>query len=280
LLLSEVYHRFENEKRILGFSEHTFKAYTIQLNLLIRHFGDKEIHELSLDDLKSYLAKEAERLKPSSIGHRVRFIRSIFRFAHEEGYTDTFIAAKLREPKDGQRVPKYIPEDDLERLREACQTPREKALICLLYATGCRIGEIHLMNRNDIDWENRSIVVLGKGDKQREVYFDAKSYMWIKEYLQTRIDEESSLFVTERKPYKRSTIWSLRYVVKRIAKHADVDINIYPHRFRHTFCQHMIDRGAPMEAVSDLAGHARISTTKIYASLRGEQRKAVYRKYF
>jgi integrase/recombinase XerD len=278
--LTEVWTNFENDKRILGFSPHTFKAYRIQLNLMIRHFGDVEIQTITLDGLKSYLAKDAGRLKPSSVGHRVRYLRSFFRYAHEEGHTTTFTAAKLREPKEGQRVPKYIHEDDMERLREACNGPREKALICLLYATGCRIGEVHLMNKSDIDWENRSLIVLGKGDKQREVYFDTKTYLWLKEYLKTRTDEEEALFVSERRPIMRSSIHQLRYTVKRIAKRSNVEVNIYPHRFRHTFCQHLIDRGAPMQAVSDLAGHARISTTKIYSTLRGEQRKAIYRKYF
>lgn len=281
--LSEVYKLFEADKRIEGFSLHTFKAYKIQLNLLIKHFGDKDIETFNLFELKQYLAKDSERLKPSSIGHRVRFIRSIFRYAHEEGITESFIAAKLKEPKEGKRVPKFIPEEALHKLDAACEGPREKALNALLYATGCRIGEVHLMNRSHINWMDRSLIVLGKGDKEREVYFDVKTSFWIQSYLDTRTDDDPALFVSERKvngTYKRATIHQLRYTIKRIAKRAKVDINIYPHRYRHSFCTHLIDRGAPMEVISQLAGHQKIETTKIYAQLSGERRRELYRKYF
>jgi integrase/recombinase XerD len=280
MLLSVLYKKFEAEKRILGFSDYTFKAYKIQMNLLIKHFGDKDIHEISLGDLKAYLGKASEKLKPSSLGHRVRFIRSIFRFAFEEGYTSTFIASKLKEPKTGPRIPRYIIEEDIELIRESCKTPRERALINLLYSTGCRIGEIYRMDRNQIDWEKRSIVVLGKGDKEREVYFDIKTRIWLKRYLNSRSDEDSALFVSERRPIVRSTIHQLRYTVKRIAKRSGVEVRIYPHRFRHSFCTHLLNRGAPMEMISSLAGHTKISTTQIYASLSGEKRREFYNKYF
>lgn len=281
--LSEVYEVYEADKRLEGFSPHTFKAYKIQLKLLISHFGDVEIDSLSLVDFKKYLAKDSERLKPSSIGHRVRFIRSLFRYAHEEGYTPSFTVSKLKEPKQGARVPKFIIEEDLEKLRESCETPREKALISLLYSTGCRIGEVHRMDKAHVNWESRSIVVLGKGDKEREVYFDVKAKFWLNKYLAARTDENQALFVSERKldgDYRRSCIHQLRYTVKRIAERSEVAVNIYPHRFRHSFCTHLLDRGAPLEAISNLAGHARISTTRIYAQLSGEQRRAIYNKYF
>jgi site-specific recombinase XerD len=281
--LSEVYKLYEADKKIIGFSPYTFKAYKIQMDLMIRHFGDTDIESLSLADLKIYLAKDADRLKPSSIGHRIRFIRSIFRYAHEEGYISTFTAAKIKEPKEGKRIPKFIVEEDIERLRDAATGAREKALICLLYATGCRVGEVHRMNRSDINWENRSIVVLGKGDKQREVYFDTKTYLWLKEYLATREDDCESLFVSERKvqgEYRRSEIHQLRYTVKRVAKRSKVDVNVYPHRFRHSFATHLMDRGAPLEVISDLCGHEKVETTKIYAALSGDRRREQYRKYF
>jgi integrase/recombinase XerD len=281
--ISDVWKMYMTEKKMAGFSKYTFDAYRVQINLLIKHFGDVDIETLNLFEMKQYVAKDVERLKPSSLGHRIRCLRSIFRFAHEEGITPTFTIAKIKEPKYGKRVPKFIVEDDLERVREACQTPREKALISLLYATGCRIGEVHLMNKKDIDWNSRSIIVLGKGDKQREVYFDTKTKYWLKSYLDSRDDEIEALFICERPlhgVYSRSSIHQLRYTVKRVSKRSNVDVNIYPHRFRHTFATHLLDRGAPMEVISDLCGHARISTTQIYAQLSGERRREQYRKYF
>lgn len=278
--LSEVWELYNADKQIEGFSPHTVKAYKIQHNLLVRHFGDIDIENIKLIELKQYLAKDAVRLKPASLGHRVRFLRGFFRYAHEEGITSTFVAAKLKEPKEGQRIPKFIVEEDLEWLRESCKGAREKALISLLYATGCRIGEVHRMNKNDVDWTNRSIIVLGKGDKQREVYFDTKTYLWLKEYLSERTDEETALFVSERKPIVRSSIWSLRYTVKRIANRSEINANIYPHKFRHSFATHLLDRGAPLEVISDLCGHQKIETTRVYAQLSGKRRREQYLKYF
>jgi integrase/recombinase XerD len=248
--------------------------------MLIRHFGDISINEVTFVALKGYLAKDMDRLKASTIGHRVRFLRSLFRWAHEEGITNMNMAAKLKEPKQGKRVPKFIAEEDMEMLRESCKGPMEKALISLLYATGCRIGEVHGMNRNHINWESKSIIVLGKGNKEREVYFDIKTYLWLKEYLKKRTDNDPALFILERKPFTRSSVPQLRYVVKRIAKRSEVNVNIYPHRFRHSMATHLLDRGAPMEIVSSLLGHQKIETTRIYAQLSGERRRELYRKYF
>lgn len=280
MLLSEIWSMYEYEKKIEGFSVHTLKGYRIQANMLIRHFNDISINEVTFVALKGYLAKDMDRLKASTIGHRVRFIRSLFRWAHEEGITNMNVAAKLKEPKQGKRVPKFIMEEDMEMLRESCKGPMEKALISLLYATGCRIGEVHGMNRNHINWESKSIIVLGKGNKEREVYFDIKTYLWLKEYISKRKDNDPALFILERNPFTRSSIAQLRYVVKRIAKRSKVNVNIYPHRFRHSMATHLLDRGAPMEIVSSLLGHQKIETTRIYAQLSGERRRELYRKYF
>ncbi|MFC0188502.1 tyrosine-type recombinase/integrase [Fictibacillus aquaticus] len=280
MILSEVWSAYKDDKKIEGFSDYTMRAYGIQVSLLIRHFGDVSISDISLLDLKRYLAKDADRLKPSTIGSRVRFMRSLFKWAHNEGVITANPAAKLKEPKEGKRVPKFIAEEDIERIREGARGPMEKALVCLLYATGCRIGEVHLMNKNHIHWEDRSLIVLGKGNKEREVYFDTKTYLWLKEYINSRTDDCEALFITERRPFRRAQIHSLRRVVKRIAKRAGVKVNIYPHKYRHSFCTHLMDRGAPIEVISSLAGHQKIETTRIYAALSGERRREMYRKYF
>ncbi|MFJ5716522.1 tyrosine-type recombinase/integrase [Neobacillus sp. NPDC093127] len=277
--ISEAWELYLPDKQIAGYSANTLEQYEIQINVMIRHMGDIKIESIITPDLKKYIAKRRDTLKTNnSLAHLIRFIRGFFRWAHEEGYIDTNPAWKIKEPKESKRVPKYIKEEELELIREAAKGAREKALINLLYSTGCRIGEIAKLNRNHINWEHKSIIVIGKGDKEREVYFDTKTYLWLKEYMDSRKDDCESLFVTLRDP-RRATVDTLRRWVKDIAKRV-IETNIYPHKFRHTFCQHLVDRGAPIEAVSDLAGHARVSTTKIYANMRGEQRRAIYTKYF
>lgn len=170
-------------------------------------------------------------------------------------------------------------EEDIEALREACVSPLEHALVEVLYTTGCRIGEIHGLNRNSIDWEGRSIIVRGKGDKEREVYFTIKCAIWLKRYLRSRKDTDVALFVTERAP-RRMGIPQMRYVIKRISRRADIEVNVYPHKLRHSYATHLLNNDTPLEVIQSFLGHARMDTTRIYAQLSGDRRRELYRKHF
>jgi len=277
--LSETWRLYVADKKIEGFSPHTLKGYHIQLNLLIRHFGDIDLDEITLPMLKQYLIEKGGHLKPSSLGARIRFIRAFFRWATDEGYCPGNPARKLKEPKLGQRVPKALNEEDTVMLQEGCKTPLEHALINFMYSTGCRIGEAYRLNRNAINWENRSCVVLGKGDKEREVYFSIKCAVWLKKYLNSRKDNDMALFVTERTPHRMS-ISQLRYVVKRVAAQSEVDANVYPHKLRHSYATHLLNNGAPLEGIQTLLGHSNMETTRLYANLSGPRRREIYIKYF
>jgi site-specific recombinase XerD len=278
--LNELWMMYEADKRILGFSPHTMKAYSLQLKMLIREIGDLEIEEISLNLLKDYLAKQSERLKPSSLGHRIRFIRSLFRFAFEEGHVLRNPSLKLREPKMDKRIPKFLIEDDVIHLKISCHSPREHALLEFLYCSGCRVGEVHKLNIEDINWENCSVIVNGKGSKQREVYFTTECKVWLKRYMESRKDSCKALFVTESNPIRRMTIPTIRYSIKVLASRSEVAANVYPHRFRHTYACQLLDNGAPLEFIQGMLGHEKASTTQIYAQLRGERRRELYRRYF
>jgi len=277
--LTEAWQLYVADKTLEGYSKTTLRGYLIQNNLLIRHFGDTNINEITLLDLKNYLIKKGGHLKPSSLGARIRAIRAFFRWATDEGYIDRNPAAKLREPKLGARVPKAFSEEESELLCEACDTKLEHALTEFLFSTGCRVGEVYGLNRSDVDWENRSCIVIGKGDKQREVYFSLKAKIRLKWYLESRTDQDPALFVTQRAPHRLS-IEMMRYVVKRIGRQAHLDKRIYPHLWRHTFATHLLNRGAPLEAVQDQMGHCDIKTTRIYCQLSGARRKEIHTRYF
>lgn len=279
MLFSEAWRLYAADKTIEGFSPATLKGYKVQLNLLIRYFGDTDIGGITLVDLKEYLIEAGGHLKPSSLGARIRFIRAFFRWAADEGYCPGNPARKLKEPKLGARVPKALGEEDTENLREGCKTPLEHALVEFLYTTGCRIGEVHRLNRNAIDWDNRSCIVLGKGNKEREVYFSIKCAIWLKKYLNSRKDNDVALFVTERAPHRMS-IAQIRYVVKRVARRSEVEANVYPHKLRHSYATHLLNNGAPMEGIQTLLGHQKLETTMLYAQLSGPRRKEIYRRYF
>ena len=280
MLLSEACRLYVADRQIEGFSPHTLKGYRIQINMLIKYLGDCDLDEISLLDLKDYLVEKGSHLKPSSLGMRIRVLRAFFRWASEEGYAAANPARKLREPKLGNRIPKALSEEDTVALQEGCKSALEHALVEFMYSSGCRIGEVYGLNRNAFDWDNRSCIVRGKGDKEREVYFSIKAAVWLKKYLTSRKDTDVSLFVTERKPYRRMGIAQLRRVVKRVAARSEVQANVYPHKLRHSYATHLLNNGAPMEGIQTLLGHTKIETTMLYAQLSGPRRKEIHTRYF
>ena len=280
MLLSEAWKKYQQDKKIEGYSPLTLKTYCFQYNLLLRFFGNIDMREITTEKLKEYLIQEGEHLKASSLGHRVRCIKSIFKWTHEEGHIPKNPAAKLKEPKLGKRIPKFLSDLEIEHLREACHTTMEKALFEFFYSTGCRIGEVVKLNRDDIDFRTNSVIVHGKGDKEREVYFNKRCSIWLKRYFDERDDEESCLFITERRPKRRMSIDNLRYVIKRISNRAGIKKSIHPHQLRHSYATHMMNNGAPLEVIQSLLGHEKSETTKIYAQLSGKLRYDFYSKYF
>lgn len=288
MLISEAWSSFDLDKRLEGYSPHTLKGYKLQAKLLTDFFGDVDITAVTYEDLKRYLIFHAERLKPASLAHRIKFIRSLFRWAVDNGHVPLNPSIKLKEPKQGTRIPKAMTEEDVELLRESCTSPLEHALVEFIYTTGCRLGEVGSLNRADINWGNRSVIVWGKGDKEWEVYFNIKCEIWLKWYLKSREDDEPALFATEREfqivgqgrgPRRMSTD-QIRYILKRVADRGGVEVNVYPHKLRHSFATHLLNNGAPLEAIQSFLGHAKIETTKIYADLSGERRRELYKKYF
>lgn len=280
MLVSEVWKRYKSDKKIEGYSPLTLKMYGYQADLFIRFFGDVSFGSLTTDQLKQYLIEAGEHLKPSSLGHRVRFIRSVFKWAHEEGHILSNPASKLKEPKMGQRIPKFLTDYEMELLWEGCQTVMEKALFEFFYSTGCRIGEVEKLNRDDINFTGNSVIVLGKGDKEREVYFSVRCSIWLKRYLDEREDDDPGLFVTQRNPKRRMSIDAIRYTIKRISGRAGIRKEIHPHQLRHSYATHMVNNGAPLEVVQSLLGHEKSETTKIYAHLSGKLRYDLYNRYF
>jgi len=279
LLLSKAWETYESDKRIEGFSQQTLKAYRLQALLIIRYLKYVKLETITTIQLKEYLAKSSETLKPSSLSHRIRFMKSFFRWSHEEGHVSKNPAAKIKEPKAGKRIPKFLTEIEIEYLREACNSPLEKALFEFMFSTGCRIGEIVTLQRSRINWSNRSAIVRGKGDKEREVYFNIRCEIWLKRYLEQRQDGDASIFVTERYPHRMS-IAQMRYIIKRISKRAGINKTIHPHQLRHSYATHMLNNGAPLEVIQSLLGHEKSETTRIYAQLSGSLRQELYRKYF
>ena len=173
-------------------------------------------------------------------------------------------------------------------MRDACESRLEHALIEFFFATGCRVSEIHQLDRIELDWLRRSVVVLGKGNKEREVYFGAKAALWLKRYLDSRTDSCLALFVTKRRrqqidgtlQHQRLSTSQMQRIFKRVAERCGLEEKVTPHVLRHTLATLLLNQGAPIAAVQSILGHASPTTTQLYVNLSGESRRMLYRKHF
>ncbi|AXF54631.1 tyrosine-type recombinase/integrase [Salicibibacter kimchii] len=278
--LTDVWVEYEADKKIENYSENTLDSYYLQWRLLIEEIGDIDIDTLKIHVLKSYIAKSYGELKPSTIAHRVKSIRTILEWAHDEGITETNIGAKLKKPREEQRIPKALTVEEIERLRIACRNTTENAVLEFFYSTGCRINEVYELNVNDIDLAERTVIVRGKGNVERVVMHGKRAAFWINKYLREREDNEPAFLVTQRKPIRRMSKDNMRYIFKRMSERAEIDKPVYPHRFRHSFSTHLLERGATIEEIQQFLGHTDISTTMIYSSVSNDRLKHVHNKAF
>lgn len=165
-----------------------------------------------------------------------------------------------------------------QNLRQACKTLREQSLIEFLISTGCRLSEVVGVNKEHIDWYEMSLNVIGKGNKQRKVYFSTKAKILLTKYLESRKDNNSALFVGMRCPYNRLHGRGIEVAIDKIAKRAGFDKSVYPHLFRHSFATHSINKGLSLPTLQHLMGHESSSVTLIYAQLSEDNIKHEYRK--
>lgn len=276
--LSEASDAYLSFCRQMGYSIHTIKGYRLQLSVLIRDIGDLDIDEITLQKLREHLSYHSN-LKASSVAHKVKAIRSLFRWLIEEEFLQRSPALKLRSPKEPKLLPKSLTVEEIESLRDACKTPLEHALIEFFFATGARLSEVCGINRADIDWSRQSVIVYGKGSREREVYFGAKAAIWVRRYLSGRKDNDDALFVTENKPH-RTTPATIQRRFKQVAARCGLEAKVSPHRLRHSLATTLINQGAPIAAVQSLLGHAKPDTTMRYIHLSGATRQQVYQRYF
>lgn len=279
LLLSKAWTLFEADKRIEGFSPQTLKTYRLQSFLLIGYFKDIDMELFDTNQLKEYLSISGKHLKPASLVHRIRFMKSFFRWSHEEGYLSKNPTSKIKEPKVGKRLPMYITEREIEHLRESCHSAMEKAIFEFIFSTGCQIREIVSIEKNHINWSDQSAIVRGKGDKEKEVCFNTRCDIWLKRYIESRTDNNHAIFVTVRQPHKMS-VAQMQYIIKRISNRAEINKEIHPHQLRHSYATHLLNNGAPIEVIQSLMGHEKSEITRTSAQLSGRLRKEHYQKYF
>lgn len=280
MLLSEASELFLRTKEQEGFSSYTLNAYRVQHSLMIRDIGDIDISEMTLQMLRDHIQRESKHLKASSVAHKVRAIKGMFAWLLYEEHIEKNPALKLKEPRLDERIPKALSVEEMELLRDACKTALEHVLIEFFFATGCRVGEAHRLNKSSLNFERHSAIVDGKGRKQREVYFGAKAAIWIKRYLEARKDDDQALFASVNKPYKRMSICQIQRHIKKVASRCGLEEKVHPHVLRHTFATSVLNNGAPLHTVQDLLGHDKPETTLLYTKVSGEARRQAYDRYF
>lgn len=275
--LHEKIQLFLSSKKLEGLSQITLDGYKLELKI----FADKvkkKTDEITAADIRVFLA-QFNHLKLSSISKKLSVLKSFFGWLASEEIIQRDPTAKLKPPKQEKRLPKALTIEELEMLREACKTIRQRALLEVLYATGCRLSEVYALNRSDINYQSLSCRVIGKGNKEREVYFSFKAMYHLRKYLMSRTDNEPALFITERKPYRRLSKRGIQREIAKIATDAGLEKKVSPHTLRHTFATLTLNNGAELAAVQALLGHEDPATTQIYAQLSNEKKREQHRKY-
>ena len=275
----ELIDKFISAKEIEGCSKRTTKYYESTL-LKMNSKLDKEITHMTTDDLRTYLTdyQKINNCSKASVDNIRRNLSSFFSWLEEENYILKSPMKRIHKIKTDKVIKETYSDETLELLRDNCNNLRDLAIIVILASTGMRVGELVKLNINDIDFENRECVVFGKGNKERPVYFDARTKIHLKNYLNSRTDGNPALFVSLDSPYDRLKISGVEIRLRQLGRRLGIQ-KVHPHKFRRTVATKAIDKGMPIEQVQSLLGHSQIDTTMHYAMVNQNNVKESHRKY-
>lgn len=270
---------FLSAKRIEGCSEKTLKYYDSTIQAMLNSIG-KGIKYIVTDDIRCYLTEYQTEKKSSkvTIDNIRRILSSFFSWLEDEDYILKSPVRRIHKVKTGMNIKETYSDEALELMRDNCTELRDLAMIDMLASTGMRVGEMVLLNRNDIDFNERECVVFGKGEKERIVYFDARTKIHLQNYLDNRADDNPALFVSLQSPHNRMNIGGIEVRLRQLGKRLGLN-KVHPHKFRRTLATMAIDKGMPIEQLQQLLGHRRIDTTLQYAMVKQSNVKIAHQKY-
>lgn len=270
---------FISAKRVEGCSSKTLRYYLATINKMTDTVG-KHITKITTEDLRKYLSDyhEENNCSKSNIDNIRRILSSFFSWLEDEDYILKSPVRRIHKIKSAKTVKETYTDEMLECMRDNCGSLRDLAIIDMLASTGMRVGELVHLNIEDVDFENRECVVLGKGSKERPVYFDARTKIHLRNYLESRNDDNPALFVSMLKPYNRLKISGVEIRLRALGQKLDIT-KVHPHKFRRTLATRAIDKGMPIEQVQKLLGHSKIDTTMQYAMVDQENVKLSHRKF-
>lgn len=266
-------------KRIEGCSEKSLKYYKTTIDTMISAVK-KRIQEIDTNDLRTYLTEyqRAKNLSKVTIDNIRRILSSFFSWLEDEDYILKSPVRRIHKVKSISTIKETYTDEMLEIMRDKCDNLRDLALIDILASTGIRVGELVLLNIEDINFIERECVVLGKGNKERIVYFDARTKIHLQNYLESRTDDNHALFTSLKAPYNRLKIGGVESRLRELGKKLNIH-KVHPHKFRRTLATKAIDKGMPVEQLQRLLGHQRIDTTMQYAMVKQSNVKLAHKKY-
>lgn len=270
---------FLSAKRVEGCSDKTLRYYETSI---LRLFAavDSHVTHMQTDDLRNYLSEyqQQSQCSKSNIDNIRRILSSFFTWLEDENYIIKSPVRRIHKIRSSQTVKETYSDESLETMRDQCGCLRDLAMIDLLASTGMRVGELVRLNRDDIDFENRECIVFGKGSKERPVYFDARTKIHLKNYLESRTDDSPALFVSLLYPHNRLEISGVEVRLRKLGRRLGIS-KVHPHKFRRTLATRAIDKGMPIEQVQRLLGHSKIDTTMQYAMVSQNNVKISRRKF-
>ena len=271
--------KFLATKRIEGKSEATVLRYRDACYMMI-HSLNRPLPEISTYDLRYYLAeyKRCRKVSNRTLDGLRRCFSSFFGWLAAEGLIGRNPCAALNQIKYAKVVKKPYSGPEMERLKQACTSIRDLALLDFLYASGCRVSEVVRLNRSDINFLSCDAIVLGKGNKERTIYLTPVALMHLTDYLNDRKDDNPALFVSLKAPHNRLSKAGIEAALKALGRRAGVD-NVHPHRYRRTLATNLLDRGANIQDVAAILGHADLKTTQVYCYISQHNVQAAYRRY-
>ena len=270
---------FISAKKIEGCSDKTLAYYRNTIERLLVTLSLAICH-ITTTDIRTYLSdyQEEHRSSKVTIDNMRRIFSSFFAWLEDEDYIAKSPVRRIHKVKTDSLVKEVLSDEQLEQLRDSCTTKRDLAIIDFLSSTGIRVGELVKLNREDIDFHERQCVVFGKGNKERIVYFNARTKLHLQQYLNGRTDDNPALFVSLHSPHTRLTISGVEVRIRKIGQALSMP-KVHPHKFRRTLATMAIDKGMPIEQVQRLLGHVRIDTTLHYAIVNQNNVKLAHKKY-
>ena len=266
-------------KKVEGCSDKSISYYKSTIINALKRI-DKEVVHVTTDDLRGYLNDYQSESGASkvTVDNIRRILSSFFSWLEEENYIVKSPVRRIHKVKVGKTVKETYTDEALEQMRDHCSNARDLALIDLLASTGMRVGELVRLNRDDIDYQNRECIVTGKGDKQRKVYFDARTKIHLQKYVNSRTDTNEALFVSLLAPYDRLQISGVEIRLRQLGRELNIP-KVHPHKFRRTLATMAIDKGMPIEQVQHLLGHQSLDTTLQYAMVNQNNVKLSHHKF-